>query len=55
MTPPMLTNETPSAATSKQTCNRHDDCDEADRKAKAAGRWGAEHCHDDCCEECFGY
>ena len=34
-----------------RTCNRHKDCDEADR---AAGRWNADHCHDDCCEDCFG-
>jgi hypothetical protein len=36
-------------------CNRHFDCEEADRKAKAAGRFlYADHCHDDCCEDCFG-
>lgn len=38
----------------KPSCNRHDDCDAADAKAQAAGRLGAEHCHDDCCEDCFG-
>lgn len=37
----------------KRSCNRHEDCDAAD--AKERGRYGvAEHCHDDCCEECFG-
>lgn len=50
---------TPQAAPivpAKRTCNRHDDCDEADKKAVARGSkiGGAEHCHDDCCEECFG-
>jgi len=38
----------------KRTCNRHDDCDAANAKAKAAGRFSADHCHDDCCEDCFG-
>lgn len=38
-----------------RSCNRHTDCDAANEKAKAAGRLGAEHCHDECCEECFGY
>jgi RyR domain-containing protein len=36
------------------SCNRHDDCAAADAKAKAAGRLSAEHCDDDCCEDCFG-
>lgn len=35
-------------------CNRHDDCDAADAKARKSGLLGAEHCHDDCCEDCFG-
>jgi len=35
-------------------CNRHDDCAAADAKARAAGRLSAEHCHDSCCEDCFG-
>ena len=38
-----------------ERCNRHDDCDAADEKAKAAGKLGAEHCYDSGCEECFGY
>lgn len=37
-----------------RTCNRHDDCDAADEKVRKMGRQYAEHCHDDCCEECFG-
>ena len=39
----------------KRSCNRHYDCDEADKKARAQGRGWADHCHDDCCEDCFGY
>lgn len=35
-------------------CNRHYDCDAADAKAKAAGYFAADHCHDECCEDCFG-
>lgn len=40
----------------KRSCNRHDDCDSADAKAIERGsKYGAaEHCHDDCCEDCFG-
>ena len=53
----------------KRTCNRHWDCDEADKKAKERYEenlkkpWGEreriyspfiDHCHDDCCEDCFG-
>lgn len=34
----------------RRTCNRHTDCDAAD--VKAGGH--ANHCHDDCCEDCFG-
>lgn len=40
--------------TEPRTCNRHRDCDVADVKARESGRLYAEHCHDDCCEECFG-
>lgn len=39
---------------SANKCNRHADCASADEKAKAAGRYSADHCHDDCCEDCFG-
>lgn len=53
-------------AKTKRQCNRHDDCDAADAKARAAAQaqglrpdhhlhFGADHCHDECCEECFGY
>ena len=37
-----------------RTCNKHSDCDMADEEAKADGKWRAEHCHDECCEDCFG-
>ncbi len=37
-----------------RSCNRHIDCDKADAEAKANGRYYADHCHDDCCEDCFG-
>lgn len=36
-----------------RTCNRHVNCDKADADAKQAGR-SADHCRDDCCEDCFG-
>lgn len=36
------------------TCNRHSDCDAADEKGRAKGALNADHCHDDCCSECFG-
>lgn len=42
------------AAPAARSCNRHKDCAAADEQAKAAGRPWAEHCHDDCCDECFG-
>lgn len=44
-------------------CNRHDDCIAADARARTQGPkdyYGrpvydrADHCHDDCCEDCFG-
>lgn len=38
------------------SCNRHANCAKADEEARLRGRtFGAEHCHDECCEECFGY
>lgn len=37
-----------------RACNIHRDCDAADAKARANGRLHADHCHDDCCEDCFG-
>lgn len=36
------------------SCNKHIDCDAADAAAQAKGERGAVHCHDDCCEDCFG-
>lgn len=35
-------------------CNRHDDCDAANDKARAQGYLAADHCHDEDCEDCFG-
>lgn len=35
-------------------CNLHDDCEQANQRAREKGRLGADHCHDDCCEDCFG-
>jgi hypothetical protein len=38
-----------------QSCNRHNDCDKADAEARLKGAtFGASHCHDDSCEDCFG-
>jgi len=50
----------------KRTCNRHDDCDAVDAKAKAKYDAAtprekinlplrAEHCDDETCEDCHGY
>lgn len=41
------------ATAKRNTCNRHADCNAADAKMRAAGG-RAEHCHDECCEDCFG-
>lgn len=38
----------------KRKCNLHDDCDEADRKAKEAGKRIPHHCRSEDCEDCFG-
>jgi hypothetical protein len=38
----------------ENSCNRHDDCAAADARARDKGRQRAEHCYDECCEECFG-
>ena len=40
--------------TFSNSCNRHDDCRAADAKARERGAFAASHCHDDCCEDCFG-
>lgn len=37
-----------------RSCNRHSNCEQADVEAKARGTYGASHCHDDDCEDCFG-
>lgn len=44
----------PEAPSGKRSCNRHDDCDAADARAKEAGHHRADHCHDETCEDCFG-
>lgn len=41
-----------------RSCNRHSDCDAA--VVRFREKWGKDpgfgfHCHDECCEECFGY
>ena len=36
------------------TCNIHNDCAAANAKAVANGKLWADHCHNDCCEDCFG-
>lgn len=44
----------------KRSCNRHDDCDAADKEVVERLRiekWqinSSFHCHDECCEDCFG-
>jgi hypothetical protein len=38
----------------RNSCNRHSNCANADAEAKARGAFGASHCHDDECEDCFG-
>lgn len=39
----------------KRTCNKHNDCDAAQAKARAEGRNPyVICCHSDDCEECFG-
>ncbi len=38
-----------------RSCNRHADCDEAEIKRQGhIGYIPNFHCHDDCCEDCFG-
>jgi len=51
---PATADEGAGSTKERDTCNRHDDCGTADEKARAAGRLSAEHCHDECCEDCFG-
>jgi hypothetical protein len=43
----------------QRVCNRHSDCDKAERewlKAHPNSKWCPVnfHCHDDECEDCFG-
>lgn len=43
------------SAVQKQTCNKHDDCAAAMKKAEAEGRNPyVICCHSEDCEECFG-
>lgn len=41
----------PTVEPKRRTCNRHEDCDDAD--AKALGQF-VRHCYDDTCEDCLG-
>lgn len=57
LTPPRLAYELSVAAPPRppgNTCNKHGDCEAADREAEAAGKWRAAHCHDETCEDCLG-
>lgn len=46
----------PVKRTKRNSCNRHNDCAAADADARKKGSmWGTSHCHDEGCEECFGY
>lgn len=54
VTDPVTAPEPPPAVPVIRSCNRHLDCDAADRAAQERGASRASHCHDDCCEECFG-
>jgi hypothetical protein len=38
----------------RRSCNRHDDCDAANVEARERGYNWATHCHDECCQDCFG-
>lgn len=38
----------------RRSCNKHSDCDEADRLSRAAGGGRATHCYVEDCEDCFG-
>ena len=44
----------------KRSCNRHADCAKAEEEVMARfkiERWQISisfHCHDECCEDCFG-
>lgn len=45
----------PVVAKPVRNCNRHNDCNAADERAKARGAtYGTDHCHDDECSDCFG-
>jgi hypothetical protein len=38
-----------------RSCNRHADCDEADIDTLLGHGRRADHCHEEFCEDCFGY
>lgn len=38
-----------------RSCNRHKDCDEADRDTLLGHGRRADHCHEETCEDCYGY
>jgi hypothetical protein len=38
-----------------RSCNRHVDCDEADQDTLLGHGRLADHCHDEYCEDCYGY
>ena len=40
--------------TQNKGCNFHIDCQQANEIAKSKGKLWAEHCSDECCEDCFG-
>jgi hypothetical protein len=49
----------PSPPEKPRSCNRHDDCDKAEATWREwnphkGGPPASFHCHDECCEECFG-
>ena len=57
LTPPKLAYALSVAAPTRppsNTCNKHDDCEAADREAETAGKWRATHCYDETCDDCFG-
>lgn len=51
--------EAKSAQPKKRSCNRHDDCDAVEQEVLARNPGKTIHpdfhCHNDECEECFGY
>jgi len=50
-----MTAEVPAGIPSPRRCNRHVDCDEADRDTLLGHGLEADHCHEEYCEDCYGY